>query len=67
MLALRRHVPVLTAIIDTPSRTERWFEIASELTAETGLLTSETVPALRISGRGGHLEGGLRLADTASP
>ena len=64
MLALRRHVPVLTAIIDTPSRTERWFEIASELTAETGLLTSETVPALRISGRGGHLEGGLRLADT---
>jgi len=62
LLALRRHVPIVTAIVDTPSRSGRWFEVAAELTAETGLLTAETVPALRISGPGGHLEGGLRLA-----
>ncbi len=62
LLSLRRHVPVLTAIVDTPERSERWFEIVSEVTEETGLLTAETVPALRISGPGGHTEGGLRLA-----
>ena len=62
LLALRRHVPIVTAAVDLPSRSERWYEIADELTAETGLLTAETVPALRISGPGGHLEGGLRLA-----
>jgi hypothetical protein len=31
-------------VLDTPARGERWFEIAAELTAETGLLTAETVP-----------------------
>jgi len=62
LLALRRHVPIVTAIVDTPSRSERWFEIVDELTDETGLVTSEAVPALRISGPGGHLEGGMRLA-----
>ncbi|MEX2106784.1 MAG: DUF190 domain-containing protein [Solirubrobacterales bacterium] len=46
LMALRRHVPVLTTLIDTPSRSERWFEIASELTAETGLLTAESVPRI---------------------
>jgi PII-like signaling protein len=63
LLALRRHVPIVAVIVDAPSRGERWFEIADELTAETGLLTAETVPALRISGPGGQLEGGLRLAE----
>jgi PII-like signaling protein len=63
LLALRRHVPVVTVVVDTPSRSERWFEIVDELTEETGLVTAEAVPALRISGPGGHLEGGLRLAD----
>lgn len=63
LLALRRQVPIVTVIVDKPSRCERWFEIAAELTAETGLLTSETVPALQISGPAGHLEGGLRLAN----
>jgi PII-like signaling protein len=62
LLSLRRHVPVVTVVVDTPSRSARWFEIADQLTAETGLLTVETVPALRISGPGGRLEGGLRLA-----
>jgi PII-like signaling protein len=62
VLALRRHVPIVSVVVDVPSRAERWFEIVDELTAETGLVTVETVPALRISGPGGHLEGGLRLA-----
>lgn len=66
LLRLRRHVPIVTTIVDTPSRGERWFEIADELTRETGLLTAETVPALRIRGPGGHVEGGLRLAEPPS-
>jgi PII-like signaling protein len=63
LLRLRRHVPIVVTAVDSPSRCERWLEIADELTAETGLLTVETVPALRASGPGGYLEGGLRLAD----
>ena len=66
LLALRRRVPIVTVIVDLPSRCRRWFEIVDELTEETGLVTAETVPALRISGPGGHLEGGLWLADTPS-
>ena len=59
--SLRRHVPVLTVILDTPANTERWFEIVDEMTAETGLVTSEIVPALR-AGAPGFEHGGLRLA-----
>ncbi len=61
LLALRRRVPVVTVVVDTPARTRRWFEIVDELTAETGLVTSELVPALRASGPGVE-HGGLRLA-----
>jgi len=46
LLALRRHVPIVTAVVDTPSRSERWFEIAAELTGETGLVTSEIADAV---------------------
>ena len=42
---LRRRVPVVTVIVDEPERIARWFEIVDELTAETGLVTSEMVPA----------------------
>jgi PII-like signaling protein len=42
---LRRRVPVVTVVVDEPDRMMRWFEIADELTAETGLVTSELVPA----------------------
>jgi PII-like signaling protein len=59
--SLQRHVPVLTVILDTPANTERWFEIVDEMTAETGLVTSEIVPALR-AGALGFEHGGLRLA-----
>jgi PII-like signaling protein len=40
---LRRRVPVLTVIVDTPARTRRWFALVDELTTETGLVTSEMV------------------------
>ena len=41
---LRRRVPVVTVVVDTPERTKRWFEIVDEVTADTGLVTSEAVP-----------------------
>jgi PII-like signaling protein len=62
LLALRRHVPIVVEVIDTPEACERWLEVMAELTAATGLDTAEALPALRVSGPGGHLEGGLRLA-----
>jgi PII-like signaling protein len=61
LLALRRHVPIVTSIVDRAAACERWLEIIAELTAETGLVTAERVPAARISGPGGHLEGDLSL------
>jgi PII-like signaling protein len=59
---LRRRVPVVTVIVDTPERIRRWFDIVDELTAETGLVTSEQVPALRATGPD-IARGGLRLAE----
>jgi len=44
MWQLRRRVPVVTVVIDTPDRIVRWFEIVDDLTAETGLVTSELIP-----------------------
>jgi PII-like signaling protein len=58
---IRRRVPVVTVVIDTPERIGEWFAIVDELTDETGLVTSEMVPAFRAtSGQVQH--GGLRLA-----
>jgi PII-like signaling protein len=57
---LRRRVPVLTVIVDTPANIQRWFGIVDELTAETGLVTSEIVPAYRATAQGVE-RGGLRL------
>lgn len=48
--SLRRHVPVLTVIVDTPERIRQWFAIVDELTDEAGLVTSEMVPAFRATG-----------------
>ena len=59
--SLRRHVPVLTVIVDTPRRIREAWAIVDELTDEAGLVTSELVPAFRATSRGGSL-GGLRLA-----
>jgi PII-like signaling protein len=65
-LALRRHGPVVTVVVDTPERAQRWFDVVDSLTSETGLVTSETVPAFRATGPD-LLEGGLDLADRLSP
>jgi PII-like signaling protein len=59
--ALRRRVPVVTVIVDAPERIRRWFAIVDAITDETGLVTSEMVPALRATGAGAP-RGGLRLA-----
>jgi PII-like signaling protein len=45
LLSLRRHVPVVTEVIDTPARVAALFGIVDELTRERGLVTSEWVPA----------------------
>jgi PII-like signaling protein len=58
LLSLRRRVPVLTVVVDTPERIRRWFGIVDELTDEAGLVTCEMVPAFHASG--GH--GDLRLS-----
>lgn len=59
---LRRRAPVVTVIVDVPERARRWFELVDALTEQTGLVTSELVPALqtRTPAPGA---GGLRLAD----
>jgi PII-like signaling protein len=59
--SIRRHVPVLTVLLDTPANMQRWFEVVDQMTAETGLVTSEIVPALRAAGPGIE-HGGLQLA-----
>jgi PII-like signaling protein len=59
--AVRRRVPVVTVIVDRPERARRWYEIADELTARAGLVTSEVVPALRATGPDIR-RGGLSLA-----
>ncbi|WP_051325167.1 DUF190 domain-containing protein [Candidatus Solirubrobacter pratensis] len=46
ILQLRRGVPAVTVIVDTPEHVERSFAIVSELTRRRGLVTSETVPVI---------------------
>lgn len=58
---LRRRVPILTVIVDTPERIRRWFAIVDQLTDQTGLVTSEMVPAFRATAEH-RFSGGLRLA-----
>jgi PII-like signaling protein len=61
LLQLRRHVPVVTIVIDRAEDIQRSFDIVDELTSERGLVTSEMVPALAaLTDEGQH--GGLRLA-----
>jgi PII-like signaling protein len=59
---LRRHVPVLTVLVDSPERMHRWWEIVDQLTPQSGLVTGEIVPAVRGAGPD-LLEGGRRLAE----
>jgi PII-like signaling protein len=62
LLALRRHVPTTTIVLDAPARIGAWFEIVDELTEEAGVVTSELVPAFHARGEWGEA-GGLRLAE----
>jgi PII-like signaling protein len=50
--SLRRHVPAITVVLDTPANSRRWFEIVAEMTDQAGLLTSELVPVARAGGPG---------------
>jgi len=61
LLELRRNVPVITIVIDTPERIARSFQIIDELTTEHGLVTSEMVPAMTAMSET-DTKGGLRLA-----
>jgi PII-like signaling protein len=44
LIQARRHVPVVTVVIDQPTRAQRWFELIREIAGEHGLITSELVP-----------------------
>ena len=47
LLNLERHVPTVTIVIDTAERIFTAFDIIDELTKERGLVTGETVLAVR--------------------
>jgi len=47
LLQLGRRVPAVTIVVDTPERIAAAFSVIDELTAQQGLVTSETVPAMR--------------------
>jgi PII-like signaling protein len=57
LLQLGRHVPAVTIVIDTPARTQAAFDLIDDLTAEHGLVTCETVPAVRPVGTGQAMAG----------
>jgi PII-like signaling protein len=47
LLQLRRRVPVVTVLVDTPANAARWGHVVEDVTASAGLVTSETVPGYR--------------------
>ena len=51
-------MPVITTVIDTAGRISAAFDIIDELTSERGLVTSETVLAMRATP--GHYQQGRR-------
>ena len=57
-LRLGHHVPAVTIVIDAPERIPAAFAIIDEVTAERGLVTSETVPVIRAPALGGRDEPG---------
>jgi PII-like signaling protein len=59
LLQAGRRVPVVTVVIDAPERIAAAFAIVDELTREYGLVTSETVPAMRAAGSGQAAANGL--------
>jgi len=61
LFRVRRDVPVVTTIVDSPEAIRRWFRIVDECTDEHGLVTSELVPAFHAVAQGTRI-GGLRLS-----
>lgn len=61
LLQVGRHVPTMTVVVDTPERIATAYDVVDELTDEQGLVTCETIPAMR-SSTGERHRGGLRLA-----
>jgi PII-like signaling protein len=61
LFRVRRRVPVVTTIVDTPDRIRAWFQIVDEVTDEAGLVTSEMVPAFHAVAPERRI-GGLKLA-----
>jgi PII-like signaling protein len=59
--SLRRHVPVMTLLVDTPQRIAALFDVVDEVTREAGLVTSEMVPAMTAIAED-ERRGGLELA-----
>ena len=57
LLQLGRHVPAVTVVIDTPDRIAAAYSVIDELTTERGLVTSETIPAMRASAAGLDADG----------
>lgn len=47
LLQAGRRVPAVTIVVDTPERIAAAYEVIDGLTASQGLVTSETVPAMR--------------------
>lgn len=62
LLQLRRRVPIVTIVVDTPERIAESFKIVDEMTDEGGLVTSEMVPAVASLSEGHREYGGLRLS-----
>ncbi|WP_249010838.1 DUF190 domain-containing protein [Conexibacter sp. DBS9H8] len=62
-LARQRRAPVLTVVLDTPDRIQRAFATIDALTARTGLVTVEAVPAAQAMSAE-VVRGGIRLART---
>jgi PII-like signaling protein len=60
LLQLGRHVPAVTIVVDTQDRIATAFSVIDELTTERGLVTCETIPALRagagVDGDGPRIE-----------
>jgi PII-like signaling protein len=61
LFRVRRRVPVVTTIVDTPEQIRRWFQVVDGVTDEAGLVTSELVPAFQAVAPERRV-GGLRLA-----
>lgn len=61
MLQLKRNVPVVTILVDSPERIAASYAIVDAVTSRRGLVTSEMVPALAVLSEERH-ERRLRLA-----